>query len=309
MQYHVITIGNAVIDAFLSFPSTSNDLTLDTDNKKLCIPYGEKVLLEECQFVLGGNACNVAVGISRLGYSSALIAELGSDEFAQKILNGLRKENVGTDLLLRGIGQSSFSIGINFQGERTLFTEHREREHDFLIQSLNPTYFYVTSLGNKWEHVYRSVEEKIKSSTGTRLAFNPGSLQIKTGLTSFEYLLPLTDILFLNKDEGNRLLGKESEVESILQAFQQKGVRTVVITDGEKGSWCLDPEGKIHRQEIITCDVVERTGAGDAFATGFLAAIISGKEQAEALMWGAKNAASVIGKIGSQEGLLRKDQL
>lgn len=309
MQYHVITIGNAVIDAFLSFPSSSTDLTLDSENKKLCIPYGEKILLEECKFVLGGNACNVAVGISRLGYSAALIAELGSDEFAQKILNGLRKENVGTDLLLRGVGQSSFSIGINFQNERTLFTEHREREHDFLIQSLSPSYFYLTSLGNKWEHVYRRIEAKIKASSHTKLAFNPGSLQIKTGLTSFEYLLPLTEILFLNKDEGNRLLGTQGEVESILHVFQQKGARTVVITDGENGSWCLDSEGKVHRQEIITCDVVERTGAGDAFATGFLAAIISGKEHSEALMLGARNASSVIQKIGSQEGLLRKEEV
>lgn len=309
MQYHVITIGNAVIDAFLFLPENNTDLSFDRENNKLCVTSGKKILLEECIFVLGGNACNVAVGMSRLGLKSALLAEIGSDEFAQKILHGLNKEHVGVDLLIRGEGQSSFSLGINFQGERTLFIEHRDREHDFILTSLDATYFYLTSLGSKWEHVYKRMEDVLQSRPHQKLAFNPGSMQIKAGLPSFEYLLPFTSILFLNRDEAELLLGRKADTPELMSLFQKKGVKTVVITDGENGSMCLTESGEVLKQDMVKCTVVERTGAGDAFATGFLAAIISGKDEKEALFWGAKNASSVIEQIGSQKGLLTREKI
>lgn len=309
MQLKVITIGNAVIDTFLTLSDSQADCSLDKEHNRLSVPYGKKILLDGCTFVLGGNACNVAVGMSRLGLRSALLAEIGSDEFAQKIMNGLRKENVATDLLIRGDGQSSLAIGINFQGERTLFIEHTEREHDFSLHSLQADYFYLTSLGTKWEHVYKRVEEKLLVDKSIKLAFNPGSVQIKKGLTSFEYLLPHTNILFLNKDEAQQLLSSVEEMPELLKAFSAKGVECVVLTDGENGSCCIDKNGIISTQEIIPCSVVERTGAGDAFATGFLAAIMSGKDMQNALKMGARNSAAVIEKVGSQEGLLREKEL
>lgn len=309
MTYRVITIGNAVIDAFLSLDDANDSCSLDRENSKLCVSYGEKILLSGCDFMLGGNACNVAVGLSRLGVNAGLLAEIGADEFAQKILNGLRKEEVGVDYLVRGDGQTSFSIGLNFQRERTLFIEHREREHNFQLQQVQPEYFYLTSLGDKWEHVYKAVYEKLQTTPAIKLAFNPGSVQIKAGLTSFAYLLPHTDILFLNKEEAQRLLGSEEEIPELLRAFKKLGVRIVVLTDGEKGSSAIMESGEIVSQGIIACSVVERTGAGDAYATGFLAAILKGKSLPVALVWGAKNSASVIEQVGSQKGLVTEQQI
>ena len=63
----------------------SPSLKLDKPEGMLCVPYGQKIPLAGCEFLLGGNATNVAVGLSRAGFSTALIAELATDEFAEKI--------------------------------------------------------------------------------------------------------------------------------------------------------------------------------------------------------------------------------
>jgi len=62
-------------------------------------------------------------------------------------------------------------------------------------------------------------------------------------------------------------------------------------------------------QQPVPAVVVEKTGAGDSFATGCLAAIMLGQSMRTALLWGSLNAASVIGQVGTQPGLLDRDEL
>jgi ribokinase len=83
----------------------------------------------------------------------------------------------------------------------------------------------------------------------------------------------------------------------------------VVITDGKNGTYALDNDGNFYHQKIINAPVVEKTGAGDSFATGFLASRIYGHDIQTSLQWGTINAASVIGKVGAQPGLLMKEEI
>ncbi len=304
----VLTVGNAVLDVFLSIHDENDQISLDSTSRKLCIPYGEKILVDKCTFMLGGNATNVAVGLRRLGLRCALMAEIGMDEFSAKILNILRKEEVVTDYIKRGEKESSMTIGINFQGERTLFVEHQSREHDFRFAHIETSWIYLTSLGNKWHHVYRNVSDYLASHPEVKLAFNPGSIQYKEGIESFAYLLPQTRVLFVNKEEAIRLVKIDQSIEELLFSLSEMGVKIVVITDGKNGSYVFS-EGKIYHQESIPCKVVERTGAGDAYASGMLAGIIYGKSIPESMKWGAKNAASVIEQIGAQQGLLSLQEM
>ena len=310
--FDVVCIGNAKIDAFLSIHEASAHLRLNKDTNELCIRSGEKIAVDRCDFVLGGNAANVAVGLTRVGLSSAICAEIGDDEFSQKIISTLKKENVHIELLKQSKEKpSSFSMILNFKNERTIFSKHTQRNHDFSFDNLYTKWVYLTSLGEEWKNVYARVADFVKQRKSL-LAFNPGTLQIAAGFKSIENILSITDILFVNKEEAieipNNKRNKDT-IKQLLEQLQKLGPKIVVITDGENGSYTIDEKGEIFRQDTIPCKIVEKTGTGDAYSTGFLAATLHGLSIREAMRWGALNSASVIEKVGAQAGLLHKNDM
>lgn len=350
-SFDIITVGSALIDAFLSIHDANLHCRFDEAKCELCVKHGEKILLDRCDFVLGGNACNVAVGSARMGFKTSLCAEIGADEFSQKIINGLTLEHVDLSLLQKTHGaSSSFAIGINFKGERTLFVEHVKRDHNFHFEQVEASWIFLTSLGEEWEDAYARVLSYVQNNK-CKLAFNPGSHQLEKGVGSFLEVLKATDILFVNKEEGNKIargpvasflpastrsseaspsavssgpnsfselpaVGSPSidttlrdTTKEMLVQLQQMGPKTVVITDGKNGSYSIDEKENILHLEIFESPVIERTGSGDAYTSGFLAATMEGLSIGQAMRWGTINAASVVGKVGAQAGLLTQDQV
>ena len=305
-DFDVICVGNAKIDSFLTLREANNHLRLMEETNELCIKFGEKITVDKTEILLGGNAANVAVGISRLGLKAGLVAEIGNDEFAQKIINTLSKEKVDISNVKQTEGQqSSFSTIINFKGERTIFSEHVKRSHDFSFENISTKWVYLTSLGEEWTSAYNKTVDFIKK-TGCRLAFNPGTLQIAAGEKSIENVLSVTDVLFVNKEEAQTLMinDKGLMINDLLNKLKELGPKIVVITDGKNGSFAIDEKGNISKKGIIEANVIEKTGAGDAYSSGFLSALINNNSIANCMELGAKNSASVIGKVGAQTGLL-----
>ncbi len=310
MHFDVLTIGNALIDAFLSIGDDEKNIRLDKERNELRLASGEKIQLTDCVFEVGGNACNVAVGLSRLGFVTGLMAETGEDEFSETILLRLKKEKVETVKVKRK-GRSSFAIGINLKGERTLLVQHVEREHDFSLYGVGAHCLYLTSIGNDWKHVYQMVREYVREKK-TFLVLNPGTRQLIDAPGFIRDMLAMTGILFINKEEGFRLIGRETgkqDMELLLNSLHTLGAETVVVTDGEDGSYAMDATRTIYHAPILKVPVIEKTGAGDSYATGFLGAILSGKDITEAMQWGTLSSSSVIGQVGSQPGLLTKKQM
>ena len=309
LHFDIACVGNAKIDTFLTLHEANAHLRLLKETNELCIKYGEKIAVEKAEILLGGNAANVAVGISRLGLNPAIIAEIGKDEFAQKIINTLKNEKVDTSNILQTEGQqSSFSTIINYKGERTIFSEHVKRLHDFNFKNISAKWTYLTSLGEEWQDAYNKTVNFVKE-TQCLLAFNPGTLQIESGIKNIENVLLITNILFVNKEEAEDLLNfghGQKDIKDLITGLQKFGPKNVVITDGQNGSFVLDDEGNFSNENIVKAEIVEKTGAGDAYSSGFLSAIINGKSIADAMRWGSKNSASVIGKVGAQTGLLYK---
>ena len=308
-NFDVVCVGNAKIDTFLTLHEASTSLRLIKETNELCIKFGEKITVDKAELLLGGNAANVAVGTSRLGLNVTLVAEIGEDEFAQKIINTLSKEKVDVSNVKQTEGQqSSFSTIINFKGERTIFSEHVKRNHNFTFENISTKWVYLTSLGDEWKSAYDKTVDFVKR-TKARLAFNPGTLQISEGVKNIENVLSLTDILFVNKEEAETLLminDKGLMINDLLKGLRELGPKIVVITDGKNGSYAIDEKGEILKEEIVETKVVEKTGAGDAYSSGFVAAFLYNKSIVDAMDWGAKNSASVIGKVGAQDGLLHK---
>lgn len=316
-EFDIVCVGDAILDIFLNINNESEFCTFDKATNHLILLSGEKILVDEVSFMLGGNACNVSVGTKRLGLQSALVAEFGGDVFAEKLQSGLKREGVNLDFTKTTLDTvSTFSAGLHVAGERTLFIHHVVRKHEMGLDGIKTKWIYLTSMGREWENIYHRVLEHVKQS-GTKLAFNPGSQQLKDGVGKFTDIILATDMLMVNLDEAELILyGKvkspqEREPrEDVLSRLQQMGAKEVCMTDGENGSIALDSSGKFY-----TCGIVKptsftgRTGVGDGFASGFLSARIYGKTTEEALKWGAVNASGVLEHIGAQTGLLGKDQL
>jgi sugar/nucleoside kinase (ribokinase family) len=315
----ILSIGDSVIDIFLKIPTTDPKFSLDKENNKLLINYGEKISVEKYIIGIGGNATNTAVGASRLGLNSGLCAEIGNDEFSQKIINTLKNEHVNVDCLIQDLDkQTSITVALSYDGDRTLFTEHVERKHEFNFESIQTRLIYLTSIGHVWEKAYEKICDFAKN-TDVVLALNPGSLQLESKNKSLSDVIEQTDYLFVNKQEAEEILyGKELDVKleddknlikKLLFGLRSLGAKNVIITDSDKGSYSQDQNNKMYHLESVKVEAVEKTGAGDSYTAGFLSAILNGLDVKEAMVWGAINAANVIQKIGAQEGLLNKNQI
>lgn len=308
-SFDVASVGNAKIDLFLSIHEANKHLRLNTETNELCFHSGEKIAVDKCDLSIGGNAANVAVGLSRLGLKSSLIAEIGDDEMSHKIINTLKKENVHAENIKQSKNQrSSISVIISFKSERTIFSEHIVRKHDFVFDNISTKWLYLTSIGNEWKIAYERAVSFVKQ-TKTLLAFNPGTLQINEGYESIANVLNVTNILFVNKEEAKRISNGLDDIKKLLESLQKLGPRVVVITDGENGSYAIDEKGEITAQAAIKTKIVEKTGAGDAYSTGFLAAILYGLSVKDAMHWGTVNSVSVMQKVGTQVGLLTKEEM
>lgn len=316
----ILCIGDAVIDIFLKIPENNPHFALDKKTDKLLIDFGEKINVEKYVVEIGGNATNTAVGISRLGLASGICAEIGSDEFSQKIITRLEDEKVDKNLLIQHKDQkTSFSVVISYKAERTIFSEHAKRTHSFNFMSSNPKFIYLTSLGMVWEKAYENTLSFVKNS-GAKLAFNPGTLQLEKRDSLILNIVEETDYLFLNKEEAEVLLyGKEIHfgqnderqpiIKKMLFGLKGLGAKNIIITDSNNGSYLLDESNKYYKLGILDSEVVEKTGAGDSYTSGFLAGVISGLSPKEAMIWGTINASSVVTIIGAQQGLLSKSEL
>ncbi|MBI4080564.1 MAG: carbohydrate kinase family protein [Candidatus Levybacteria bacterium] len=309
MTVDVLTVGNALIDLLVTVADDNPYCRVDKESHELCIKAGEKILADHVGFVLGGGACRVAIALARLGFTTAVFAEIGNDELATRIQRTLAEEKVDTSHLGRIEKMTSFTVGLNFQKERTLFTHHVASPHVFDFSTTSCSWMYLASLGKPWQNVYEAVV-LYKKEKGIKVACNPGPSQFVMGRESYLPTLSQVDVLFVNKQEAQIVAAKNTEdVKKLLQTIKMLGPTIVVITDGRKGSCAIDSTGKTFAVSIHEVPVVERTGAGDAYAAGFLAATMQGKDVREAMQWGTVNAAAVVQAFGGLSGLLTKEKL
>ena len=315
----ILCIGDSVIDIFLKVPESNPNFKLEDTGNKVLMNLGEKISLEKYLMDIGGNATNTAVGISRLSLNVGLCAEIGQDEFSAKIINRLKEENINRNFIRQtSDAKTSLSVILSFSGERTIFSEHVLREHAFDFESLETKFIYLTSLGNKWEEAYEKTLNFVINKKPI-LAFNPGTLQIEKKDKLILDIIEKSDYLFLNKEEAEEILyGKELDLETkdrkkvfkkLLFGLKSLGAKNVIITDSTNGSYACDYIGNLYFLGIVQTNVIEKTGAGDSYAAGFISAIIDGLTLQEAMIYGAINSSSVIEKIGALEGLLGKKEL
>ncbi|MCH7730050.1 carbohydrate kinase family protein [Patescibacteria group bacterium] len=308
----LLSIGDASLDVFIT-PTESDTLCQLNDKESfVCFSYGDKIPVKTLEISIGGNAANNAVGARRLGVKAAVVLSLGNDEIGNQIVDKLKSEKVNTTYVVQQPSTSSnYSNIISYAGERTIFTYKAPRSYAFPVQLPGTPWLYLTSMGDSFRPFYNRFVEWLKDNPETKLVFNPGSRQLRAGLDSIREVLSKSYIIYVNRKEAETLTGMESsqgKEKELLSALSGLGPKIPIVTDGGSGSFVFDGQRYL-MAGILPVDPYERTGSGDSFGSGCLAALIRGKPLEEALIWGTVNAASVIGYTGSQRGLLRENEL
>lgn len=311
-MFDLISVGDATIDTFIQIHEAQIKCNLNRQDCKLCLEYGDKIPVDKLVHLVAGNAANNAIGSQRLNLKSAIYVNLGDDDTGKKIINKLKEEKVSSEFIKVNPGmESNYSAVINFQGERTILIYHQPWQYN--LPDLDKTkWVYFTSLAASFTQS-QIVDQLVQylTRTSAKLFYNPGTYQIGAGIKKSPQLLSLTEVFIVNLEEAEKIIGRnngKNDVKRLLKDLHDLGPKIVVITDGGNGSYVL-ADDKYYQLDIFPAHLVEKTGAGDGYATGFLVALFYGKDIPEAMRWGAANGAAVIEQIGPQAGLLSYDKM
>lgn len=314
-QYDFIALGDITIDAFIELSKDDADVSidLDTGRKTLHMPFSGKLPYKDVTIVNAvGNSPNASVAAHRLGLRSALVANVGHDRNGKDCLDALRAEGVDTDYVkVHEDKVTNYHYVLRYEAERTILIKHEEYPYTLPDFRTPPKFLYFSSIGENGVQFHHDIAKYLMEHPETKLAFQPGTFQIRLGKEELADLYKVTEIFFCNKEEAQEILGTdESDIPKLLRGMKELGPKMPVITDGPNGAYAL--EGDTAWFMPMYPDPkppVDRTGAGDSFSSTFTSAIILGYDVPTALSWGPINSMSVVQYIGAQAGLLTREKL
>jgi len=313
MQYDFLGIGDTVTDAFIRLKDARVYCDIDKEKCQICIKFGDKIPYENVYVIPGvGNSTNATVAASRLGLKSALYTNLGDDMYGAECVDALKKEGVGVELMLKHKNkQTNYHYVLWFEDDRTILIKHQEYEYK-LPDIGKPSWIYLSSLGSNSLPFHEELEKYLTLHDGKiKLAFQPGTYQIKFGKDELAYFYDRAEVVLCNKDEAQRILEiSETDAKVLLEELHKLGPKIVIITDGPKGAYSYDGAEMLFMPAYPDPKPpYERTGAGDAFSSTLVSALALGKSLREALMWAPINSMSVVQYVGARKGLLTREKL
>ena len=313
-MYDVITIGSITRDVFLR---SKGILTIRSERFKTgageCIPLGSKMEIDELAFTVGGSAANTAVTFARRGARTATVAKIGRDVRGEEMLRTLAKEGVVTRFIAKDpFRMSAYSVVIlTPSGERAILTyrgaEKELAARDFPKSRLYARWFYLTHLSGKSAALFGTILRHAKA-VGARVAVNPGKTQLRMPRHRLQPLLKLIDVFILNREEASYLTKVPyAREDAIFQKLDSWVPGIVAVTDGPGGVTVSDGSTRWSAGILKEKRHVDRTGAGDAFGSGFVTGLLERPGNIPyAIQLGSANATSVVEHIGAQEGILGK---
>lgn len=304
----ILTIGKGTQDVFMA--SEEFDPHNEGEVAYTHLPLGVKMEVQNVTFATGGNATNVAVTFARQGLHAEYMWTLGDDAASEAVLRDLDEEGVGTRHVVRKetyqAGYSTILIATN--GERTILN-HRgistgPRGLDLDLTAIDDAdWVYPTSLANGGLELLRKIIDHAEKAN-TKVMLNPAGPELKDP-GKLRSLLESVEILCVNKEEMQQLVEGDDLEELVRHALHY--VPVVIVSDGPNGVVASDGKTIVRAGMYEDVKVIDRTGAGDAFASGFLSQWALGKSLKESVLFASANSTSVVTKIGAKAGILHKN--
>jgi sugar/nucleoside kinase (ribokinase family) len=315
-QFDVLSIGDIVTDDFIKLLDQEEKVEHEKNGEQwLAIPFGTKIPFDHRQVIAAvGNASNAAIAFARLGLKSGFVTNVGGDQYGRDMIHELGKNNVDISFVRINPGKkSNYHFVLWYKAERTILIKHEEYNYHWphLRPSEIPRWIYFSSISDHAIPYHDQVANWLNANPQVKLAFQPGTFQMEAGTERLSRIYKRTEVLILNREEAVTVGGgKHDDIHDLIDHLHKLGPKIAVVTDGPKGAYASDGVN-CYRMPLYPdpAPPVDRTGAGDAFASTFVAALMKGLSLEDALRWGPVNSMSVVQKVGAVEGLLTEREI
>jgi ribokinase len=314
-QIDILSVGDIVTDAFIKLLEDKAVAYENEHGKWLAMPFATKIPFDHVEVVQAvGNAANAAVAFARLGLTTAFAANVGGDSEGRDMINTLHKNGVDTRFIRINPGKkSNYHYVLWYKDERTILIKHEEYEYHWphFRPSEMPRWVYFSSISEHALEYHDQVAEWLQEYPDVKLAFQPGTFQMQAGTERLKAIYQRSELVVLNREEAVFVGGgKYEDLHDLFNRMHALGPKIVIITDGPDGAYASDGENRFSMPLYPDpAPPVDRTGAGDSFASTLVAAIAKGMSLEEALTWAPINSMSVVQKVGAQAGLLKEREL
>lgn len=304
----MLAIGAAVQDVFLSHSDEFKPVTSNPHESFMRLELGAKADVNNIDFSTGGGATNAAVTFARQGLHSQFMGTIGHDPAGQAVLDDLDNEGVDTTHVSYS---DKYNTGYSVlllapSGERTILTYRGASTHydaaNFNLEDSNADWVYVSSMAGSMEAL-----DKIFSQAkrlGIKIMFNPGKGELAQS-KKLRALLEDVDVLSVNREEM-QILVEGSELEELVR-HALHFVPVAIVSDGPNGVMASDGKTIVRAGMYEDVPVIDRTGAGDAFGSGFLSQWAQGRSLKDSIVFASANSTSVVTKIGAKTGILHTE--
>lgn len=299
-MYDLITVGNITIDLY--FKGTS----LTQKDDRFYLARG-KYVVDYFYESLGGGGANVAIGASYFGLNTAVLGKVGENVFKQIIIQKLVKKGVSTEFLISDEDYLNISsILLTESGERTIIhylTPHETFQLNVIMkQNLIKT--KMAYMGNLPDISINERKELLKlfRKNNVIVCLNIGITDCRKPQSEIYELINLSDIFIINTYEFAELIKTNHEQIDFFKDcahYLKFNEKILVLTDGERGSYLYHKRNILYQKAIKPKKIIDTTGAGDAYTSGFISSYIKGENLEMAMKNGAEYAAKILEKIGA----------
>jgi ribokinase len=311
----VLVVGDILSDTFIKLMD-DKAWTSESDNGlNLSMPFGMKVPFDHADVIYGvGNAANAAVSLTRLGHTSGLVTNAGDDKGGREIIGALQEHNVDTRFLHLQKGKhSNHHYVLWYKDDRTILINHEHYDYHWpRFRKVDvPKWMYLTSIGANTHEYHDEIVDFLEDHPDVKLMFQPGTFHISEGAEVFAKLYGRTEVVVLNREEAVQVTGGSHEnLHELLDKMHALGPKVIVISDGPNGAYFSGYDTRFKMPLYPDpAPPVERTGAGDAFASTLLAGLLHGLSLEDAARWAPINSMNVVQFVGAQNGLLDVEKL
>lgn len=314
-QIDVLSVGDIVTDDFIKLCDDQARIDDENGTPRLSMEFGLKLPFDHSEVLIGvGNAANAAVSFAKFGLSSSLVTNLGDDQRGRDTITELQRKNVGVHLVKQHAGhKSNYHYVLWYGEERTILINHENYPYHWprITPQEVPKWVYFSSIAETAEAYHDELTDWLEQEPSVKLAFQPGTFQIKLGAERLKRLYARTELLALNREEAVLVTGGDyHNLHELFDKLHALGPKIVLITDGPAGSYASDGQNRF-KMPIYPdpAPPKERTGCGDAYTSTFVAALVKGYPIEGALQWAPITPTNVVQQVGAQAGLMDEDTL
>jgi ribokinase len=253
----------------------------------------------------GGSAANTAVGLARLGLKVGFIGKVAKDREGGLLLKDFEDNSVDTNgIVVSNRGRSGSVMGfVDKRGDRALYVDPGVND-SLKFGEIDPEYAKEANFLHLTSFVadspFQAQKELLKHLPNVRISFDPGELYARRGLAFLKPMVERRSVMFPNESEVELLTGQNYKKGS--KVLLDEGADIVAVTLGSRGCYVTDGRAT-YLVEAYGVEVVDTTGAGDAFCAGFLYGLTKSKDLRECGRIGNFVASRCLQKVGAREGL------